>query len=104
MADRVRKLSGNPKYTQQSFQKFENNPDGKTSYLVYIIQALEEAEQKQVQNNLVQESSAQYATEVNDSALALIRRISQLSHSGDLNNADLALIAQLVERLAKSNQ
>lgn len=105
IADRVRELSGNPTYSQQSYQKFESNPAGKSSYLVYILQALEEAERDQDREGLIRESVADYGTDTENSELAatMLKRIAHLTYSGRLSNTDLALISQLIERIAHEN-
>lgn len=43
LAERVRELSGSKSFTQQSVGKFEK-PGARSSYLHYILQALDEAE------------------------------------------------------------
>ncbi len=41
LAEAVQQLSGDTKFTQQSISKFENNPDAKSAYSVYMLLALD---------------------------------------------------------------
>lgn len=106
MAAKVRELSRNPKYSQQSYQKFEGNPSGKSAYLIYIIQALDEAERSRSQDDLVRDATTLGGVDPdqNDMAAAVLRRIAQLLYSSKLTPSDIALLGQIVERMASEKQ